>query len=542
MMVITENLIDINRREIYAAKVYLKGSVIERIDRIKNVQGKKNYIIPGLIDAHIHIESSMCTPGAFAMEAVSRGTTGVVCDPHEIANVLGMQGIEFMTDDASKVPVKFWFGAPSCVPATENETSGAKIDALDIETLLKKREVKYLAEMMNFPGVINEDPEVLKKLSLAGKYGKPVDGHAPGLRGAGLSKYINAGISTDHECSSMDEALEKISLGMKIIIREGSAARNLDSLRDLFKTHPEKVMLCSDDLHPEMLVKRHINGLVSRLVKEGYDLFDVIRSCTFNPSLHYNLNAGLLREGDKADFIIVDKYDEMNVLETWIEGKKVYDRGNVLFSYEAKEPVNRFNCSRISGEQIKIVAGGLKMLAMEAYDGELLTGQRLVNVVKGHIITPDIKKDILKIAVKDRYNDGPPAIGFINGFGLKKGAFASSVAHDSHNIIAVGTNDTDIVKAINAIIKMKGGLAVSCGDILSSLPLPVAGIMSDRPAGETACSYEKMSDQVRLMGCGLSAPFMTLSFMALLVIPELKISDKGLFDVNRFCRISLFQD
>jgi adenine deaminase len=482
----------------------------------------------------------MVTPGAFALSAVRHGTTGVVSDPHEIANVMGKKGVFFMMEDARKVPMRFWFGAPSCVPATIFETNGASLDHDEVKELLELKEINYLAEMMNFPGVISEDREVHKKLNIARKLGKPVDGHAPGLSDESLRKYIAAGISTDHECSSIEEAMEKISLGMKILIREGSAARNLNSLKGLFNTCPEMVMLCSDDLHPEMLRERHINKLLAELISEGYDIFDVIRSATSNPSVHYNLSAGLLRKGDSADFIIVENLDKMNILETWIGGKKVYADNKVLFSYKPGEPVNRFNCSPVSERDIRIKNNGGTIRIIEAFDGKLYTGQIYDSAGTNDFVESDTRKDILKIVVKDRYNDSPPSTGFIKGFGLKAGAFASSVAHDSHNIIAIGKDDKSIVQVINEIVRLKGGLCVSSGEDITSLRLPVAGIMSDRPCGEVAEGYEKLSGLVRGQGCSLSAPFMTLSFMALLVIPDLKIGDKGLFDLKKFEIVSLF--
>ena len=534
------NIIDIHKREIYPAKVIIEGKMIKDIIRIQKVVG--NYIMPGLIDSHVHIESSLCTPGSFAMAVVSRGTTGIVSDPHEIANVMGLEGIEFMLKDAAKVPLKVWFGAPSCVPATAFESNGAVIDHTDLDKLLKRKEIKYLSEMMNFPGVISEDKDVLKKIMVAKKHGKPIDGHAPGLSGNDLKKYIDAGISTDHECSTLEEALEKLSKGMKIQIREGSAARNLDALKSLLNSHPEELMLCSDDMHPEMLAKRHINKVVSQLVKEGFDMFDVIRICTLNPVKHYNLDAGLLQKGQAADFIVVEDYMSMNVLETWINGEKVFDRGQTLFKYENKECINRFNASEISERDICIKRNGSEMRVIEAFEGELITKEVFLTPGKGDIVKPDIQNDILKIVVKDRYKDMPPSTALIRGFGLKKGAFAGSVAHDSHNIICIGTNDKDIAAAINLIIRLKGGLAVAAGTELYSIPLPVAGIMSEKQVNIVASEYEKLSQLVKSMGCTMSAPFMTLSFMALLVIPELKLSDKGLFKGKIFNYVPLFKD
>ena len=539
-MVIESNLVDIHSKEIYPARIKVNDTIIENVERID--KELKHYIIPGLIDSHIHIESSLVTPASFAGQAVSRGTTGVVSDPHEIANVLGIEGINFMLKNSAKVPMKFWFGAPSCVPATPFESAGAVIDSSAIEKLLDDSKIKYLAEMMNYPGVINDDPEVHKKINAAIKAGKPIDGHAPGLSGRELKKYVKSGISTDHECTSLDEALEKIGLGMKILIREGSAARNLNELKSLIQTHPDMVMLCSDDMHPETLIKRHLDKIITQLLSEGYDLFSVLRSCTLNPAVHYSLNAGLLQEGQPADFILIKNYLEMNILETWIEGKKVYNRGRILFEYKKDAPVNRFLASFVSEKQLEIKKSGNKIRVIEAFDGDLRTKELLIDAGQGSYFEPDIKRDILKIVVKDRYYDNPPAIALIKGFKIKKGAFASSVAHDSHNIICVGTNDKDIASAMNSVITMKGGLSVACNNYVEILPLPVAGIMSDMPLKHVAGEYEKLSAKVRSLGSELKAPFMTLSFMALLVIPEIKLSDKGLFQATNFNFVPLFTD
>jgi adenine deaminase len=537
-MKISGHLIDMYTRQIYPAQITVKERYIESIEKIS--LAPERYILPGLTDAHIHIESSMVTPGSFAAAAVSRGTTAVVSDPHEIANVLGIPGVRYMIADAAKVPLKFFFGAPSCVPATPFESSGAVIDAEGIRELLELPEIKYLAEMMNYPGVIYNDPEVRRKIEISKRLNKPVDGHAPGVRGEPLKSYASAGISTDHECTSIEEAREKINLGMKILIREGSAAKNLDDLKDLFRTDPEKIMLCSDDLHPEMLLKGHIDKVVVKLISEGFDVFDVIRSCTLNPASHYRLDTGLLLPGQPADFIIVDDYRSMNIIETWIDGEKVFAKGKVLFDYKGAEAVNNFNCSGIKNQDIRIIARSNKIRIIEAFDGKLFTRETVRNCSKGKLIEADNQSDILKLVVKDRYKDLSATTGFISGFGLKSGAFASSVAHDSHNIICIGTNDSDIVNAVNEVIRMKGGLAVANGKNIDTLPLPVAGLMSDLPVNKVALAYEKLSEKVKINGCRMTAPFMTLSFMALLVIPELKMSDKGLFDSKRFCPVSLF--
>ena len=539
-MKIAGQIIDIHNRKIFPGEITIQKGKIKEIGKIRNCPDL--FILPGLIDAHIHIESSMATPGSFAVAAVSRGTTGVVSDPHEIANVLGIVGVKYMMDDAARVPLKFWFGAPSCVPATTFESSGASVGPEEVDALLQMPQIKYLSEMMNFPGVIHDDPDVKRKLTSAKNAGKPVDGHAPGLSGADLKKYIEAGISTDHECSSEEEAWEKIMLGMKILIREGSAARNLEALKGLIMTDPGNVMLCSDDLHPEMLGRGHIDRIVAGLISEGYNLFDVIRSCTVNPAEHYKLNAGLLRPGDPADFIVVGDYRKMDVIETWIDGVKVYDRGNVLFSYSGAGHLNRFSSSPLTANDIMVKRRGSEMRIIQAFDSELYTKEMIVETAPGETVSSDPSGDILKIVVKERYLNSPAATAFIRGFGLKQGAFAGSVAHDSHNIICIGARDEDIVLAINEIVRLKGGLAVSVNGKTESLPLPVAGIMSDEPVNVIAGKYEALSSLVKSMGCTLSAPFMTLSFMALLVIPELKLSDRGLFDGRAFKPVSLFVD
>ena len=537
-MKICGKLVDIHNRDIYTVCIHVRKGKIIKIERTKSVPDL--YILPGLIDAHIHVESSMITPGTFACTALKHGTIGVVADPHEIANILGIKGINFMIRDGLKVPMKFWFGASPCVPATDFETNGAALTYIEIEKLLKRKEIKYLAEVMNFPGVIYNDKEIHRKLDIAKRLGKPIDGHAPGLSGEMLRKYVFSGISTDHECSTIEEAEEKIALGMKILIREGSAARNLNSLKKLFYSHPEILMLCSDDLHPEMLINRHINKLVAGLISEGFNVFDIIRSATINPVTHYNLEAGLLKESDAADFILVNNLKEMDVLETWINGIKVFDNGKLNFTYTAGRTINKFNCHPICENDIKVISKDVKMRVIEAFDGELLTKEMFWNCNKNDIVKSDLPNDILKIVVKDRYNDSSPVTGFIKGFGLKKGAFAGSIAHDSHNLISIGTNDSDIVKSINEIVKMKGGLAISYEGKVKSLQLNIGGIMTTRSCADVANDYEGLNALIKSLGCTMIAPFMTLSFMALLVIPDLKIGDHGLFDVKKFELVPLF--
>ena len=538
-MKISGNIIDLFKKEIYKGYIKINQNLIEEV--VKEDNSEERCIVAGLIDSHIHIESSMLVPSRFAEKAVRHGTVAVVCDPHEIANVLGSEGVEFMIDNGRTVPLKFFFGAPSCVPATRFEESGAKIGIKELRKLLAKDEVKYLSEMMNFPGVINDDREVMNKIEIAKEMNKPVDGHAPGLRGEKLEKYIKAGISTDHESISLEEAREKIERGMKIQIREGSAARSLDSMHYLLAENPEKLMLCSDDMNPEMLEKGHINLLVKRLLALGYDIFDILRIDIVNPVEHYGLDAGMLRKGDKADFIVIDNPEEFNVEETWIEGKKVYDGKNVSFESPVVKPVNNFHSGIIECDDIAVRQKKGKVRVIDAVDGQLVTGTYEWTIPgTGGLLKCDTEKDILKIVVKDRYKDLDQAVAFVRGFGLKSGAFASSVAHDSHNIIAVGADDLSICKAVNRIVEMKGGL-VACNDAkCSDIPLEIGGIMSDVPCGTMAEKYKKLTDIVQVMGCKLKSPFMTLSFMALLVIPELKVSNRGLFDVNKFEFVGLY--
>ncbi len=499
------------------------------------------YFFPGLVDAHVHIESSMLVPSEFARAAVVHGTVATVSDPHEIANVLGKEGVDFMIRNGKTTPFRFFFGAPSCVPATPLETSGAVLDDSAVLELLKQKEVVYLAEMMNFPGVIFNDPQVMAKLGHARSLGKPVDGHAPGLQGEQLKKYIAAGISTDHECFTLEEAREKAALGMKILIREGSAARNFETLILLLHEMPHMVMFCSDDKHPDDLEKGHINLLIKRGLAMGYPLGDLIRACTVNPVQHYGLTCGLLRPGDPADFIEVDDPDRFNVMATYINGICVAQNGACLFETQPAEKPNRFSPARLTAEDLQIPAKSKTVQVIGAMDGQLVT-RRLVKelpVLEG-LLQTDLREDILKLVVVNRYEPAAPAVAFIHGFGLKEGALAGTVAHDSHNIILLGTDDRWILKAFEAICHTGGGLALAASDGIMSLPLPVGGIMSDLPLAEVSEKYAALDRKAKEMGCTLSAPFMTLSFMALLVIPELKLGDKGLFDGYSFTFTDMF--
>lgn len=533
-------IVDVVSGTIFPGKIEVLNGRIKSVTPSAAVENQ--YILPGLIDAHVHIESSMLVPAEFARLAVVHGTTATVSDPHEIANVLGMEGVDFMIHNGNLSPFKFHFGAPSCVPATGFESSGAVISAGQIGELLKRDDILYLSEMMNFPGVIYGDAEVQQKLAFAKEYNKPVDGHAPGLDSEGIKKYAAAGISTDHECTGHDEALEKIGAGMHILIREGSAARNFDALVHLLASHPEKVMFCSDDKHPDDLVAGHINLLIKRALKAGYDPMAVLRACTLNPAMHYKLPCGLLQTGDAADIVIVDDLENFTVQHVFIDGLPVAEKGNSLLPTQKYETPNCFLAEFVKKSDLEVVAEKGKLKVITATDGDLVTGKFLAEAVvsDGKVIS-DVQNDILKITVINRYNPSKPAISFIRGFGLKQGAMASTVAHDSHNIICVGTSDDDMVAVINSLVKNKGGIAVTDGSQLSVLPLPVAGLMSAADGYELAEKYEDINKKAMGLGGILKAPFMTLSFMALLVIPELKLSDKGLFDGLKFSFTGLFE-
>lgn len=526
-------VVDVVGKRVYKAEVFIEGGSVVRIVECDNVPDV--FIMPGFVDAHVHIESSMLVPQEFARLAVRHGTVASVSDPHEIANVLGIQGVDFMISNGSEVPFKFNFGVPSCVPATGFETSGSVLNSEDVRTLLLRDELKYLSEMMNFPGVIFGDEEVREKISSAKKVGKPVDGHAPGLSGKELKKYAEAGITTDHESVSVEEAVDKIKLGIKLQIREGSAAKNFDILWPIIDMYPDDVMLCTDDCHPDDLVEKHINDVVKRAIENGADLFNVLRAVSYNPIQHYKLNVGLLQVGDPADFIAVNNLKDFNVLDTYINGEKVFSNDKVLFDVVPYTNINNFNISFINEEDILIRSLGLTQKVIVAKNGDLYTGVENISLAaKNEVLESDIKKDILKIVVVNRYKKSEPVVGFIKNIGLKQGAIAGSVAHDSHNIIAVGVSDEDIYKAINLVIKEQGGIVAKYGEKEYVLPLPVAGLMSDKPGEEVAEMYKKMNEVAKEWGSKLQAPFMTLSFMALLVIPELKIGDRGLFDGKKF--------
>ncbi len=531
-------IVDIFNKRIFKGEITFKDG---RIDSIVETEHDVNhYILPGFVDSHIHIESSMLVPSEFARVAVKHGTVATVSDPHEIANVLGIEGVEFMIENGKQTPFKFNFGAPSCVPATSFESAGATIDSDGVRELMENPDIKYLAEMMNYPGVIYDDEEVLKKIHWAKHFNKPVDGHAPGLSGQDLTKYIQSGISTDHECFTYDEGLEKLQKGMKVLIREGSAAKNFEALIDLLPEHFENMMFCSDDKHPDDLLLGHINQLCARAVAKGIDVFKVLQAACVNPVKHYSLDVGLLKTGDKADCIVVEDLKDFKTLQTYIDGKLVFDNGQSKISSTPFQVLNNFNTEKKSVTDFRVDSSTEKIRVIEALEGQLITNEliEVATIESGNLVS-NIDKDVLKMTVVNRYNNDRPALAFIKSFGLKSGAIASSVGHDSHNIIAVGVSDAMICKAVNLIIENKGGIcAVSETDELV-VPLPVAGIMSDQDAETIGNQYAELDKMAKQLGSTLNAPYMTLSFMALLVIPSLKLSDKGLFDGTNFAFTSL---
>ncbi|MEN8966180.1 MAG: adenine deaminase [Polaribacter sp.] len=532
-MIVQGNIVDIQNKRIFKGEIEIENDRIKEIREVNHTTD--NYILPGFVDAHIHIESSMLVPSELAKIAVTHGTVATVSDPHEIANVLGVKGVEFMIENGKKVPLKFNFGAPSCVPATSFESAGSIIDADDIKVMMENPDIKYLAEMMNYPGVLFDDADVLAKIQHAKNANKPIDGHAPGLRGNDVSKYIAAGISTDHECFSYDEALEKLQKGMKIIIREGSAAKNFEALIDLLPTHFENMMFCSDDKHPDDLLLGHINQLCKRAVAKGIDVFKVLQAACVNPVKHYNLEVGLLQKDDYADFVVVDSLEKFNVLETYINGELVAKDGKSFIKDVDFEILNNFKTDKKKIEDFKFESLSAKIKVIEVLDGELVTNKiEADSLIDNGNLVSNIETDILKMTVVNRYKNADPSIAFIKNFGLKEGAIASSVGHDSHNIIAIGVSDEMICKAVNLIIENRGGVCAVTSTQEKIVSLPVAGIMSDKSAKEIGASYASLDKMAKEMGSQLKAPYMSLSFMALLVIPSLKLSDKGLFDGASF--------
>ena len=535
---ITGQYVDIINKRIYPATVLIEEGIIVSINEC--AEAPNQFILPGFIDSHVHIESSMLVPSSFARLAVVHGTIGTISDPHEIANVCGLEGVQYMIDNGKKVPFHFFFGAPSCVPATQFETAGAVIDSKAITKLLASPDIYYLSEMMNFPGVLHQDAEVIQKIKAAHAIGKPVDGHAPGLMGDLAKKYIEAGISTDHECFTIEEAVDKLSFGMHILIREGSAAKNFEALYELIDDHPKKVMLCSDDKHPDSLLEGHINKLCARAVAKGINVFNVLRAACINPVIHYQLPTGFARVNDPANIILVEDLEAFNVIGTYINGQLVAKDGQSLIEQIQATNINQFNAHPITLSDIQLPVATYPskdgmVPVIHAIDGQLITNLvwELPNI-KDNAIVADTKKDILKVVVYNRYHAAAPKIGLIQSFGFKSGAIASTVAHDSHNIIAVGVDDESILKAINLVVHEKGGISCVQGVISKVIGLPVAGLMSTADPYQVANDYIEIDKMAKSLGTQLGSPFMTLSFMALLVIPHIKMSDLGLFDGDQF--------
>ncbi|OAV76110.1 Adenine deaminase [Bacteroidales bacterium Barb7] len=540
------NVVDILSRTIYGAEVTIEGGRISRIRRTgKTGKKKTSYLLPGFIDAHVHNESSMSTPAAFAQTAVQHGTVGVVADPHEMANVLGVAGIYYMIDNVKDLPFYAWTGLPSCVPSTGLEGTTTVIDSVQTANLLKRDDIHFLSEVMNFPCVIQRESEVMKKIQAAKDAGKPIDGHAPMITGEDLKAYIAAGISTDHEAISIEDGREKCAAGLHILIREGSAAKNFHALHPLLKEYPEQIMFCTDDIHPSDLLKGHINLSVKRALALGYDLYDVLRAASYNPARHYHIPVGFLREGDSADFVQVNSLEDMHIEATYIKGVCVYDGKDTCgFPEVTATPniINNFHALPVSPADLAVKAETSRIRVITCQEGELITGEEIHEAsVWGGFVQSDTSRDIVKLVVVNRYYPAPPSVAFIKGTGIKHGAVAQSIMHDNHNLIAVGVNDENIVEALNAVIKAKGGIAVSSPHKETCLfPLPIAGLISPLPVRCIAEKYERLERDIKALGTPLQSFQMTLSFMGLIVIPSIKLSDKGLFDTNAFSFTNLF--
>jgi len=536
-------IVDIHNKRVFSGEITYDEngikSVVEHCDA-----DYTNFIMPGFVDSHIHIESTMMSPNEFARNVVKNGTVAVVADPHEIANVCGVAGVEYMVENSKNTPFKFYYGVPSCVPATSYEICGGEINSSDVDKMLASGDYKFLGEFMNVPGIINNDKECISKTEITKKYNLPIDGHAPGVSGDDLKKYVAAGISTDHEFFSFENSVEKIKSGIKIQIREGSASKDFEDLYELIDMFPNDVMMCTDDSHPKDLLELgHIDKIVKRAVNKNLNIFNILKTACINPVEHYNLEVGLLREGDKSDFIIVEDLKKFKVLKTVIDGEIVFENGESNIKPAAINLINNFNVEKISVEDIKVKnVEGKKLKVINVVDGTLVSDKILVDASteNGEVIS-DLDSDILKIVLHNRYTNMPVQVGFIKGFGLKKGAFASSVSHDSHNILAIGTNDNDIVSVVNKIVEAKGGLAVSCQDMSDILELPIAGLMSDKDINTISDSYSRLKYKLKEFDCTLDSPFMTMAFMSLIVIPELKLGSRGLFEFSKFEFVDLFE-
>ncbi|REE28506.1 adenine deaminase [Methanothermobacter defluvii] len=526
------NILNVFTGDIYPAEIEVAGG---RVRCVRSISGNFSVIIlPGFIDAHLHIESSMLTPSSFAAAAIPHGTVSTISDPHEIANVMGVDGVRFMIDDAAATPMKFYFTAPSCVPATPFETAGAEITAREIEELLRMDSVVALGEMMNFPGVIAGDDGVMAKIEAARDLNMPVDGHAPLLSGDELCTYIGAGISTDHECVSPEEVLEKRRLGMKIMAREGSSARNL---RDLAAAGCD--FLVSDDIHPADLLEGHMDRILRRAVDYGIDPVSAVQMVTINPAEHYGLSTGAIAPGWDADFVVVDSLRDFNVKRVYIDGRPVAEEGRYLIKRRGgtRAPPRKLEVPDFPVERLDFRAEGdeATVRVIDVLDGQLITEESVATLeVEDGAVQADTSSDILRVSVLDRYGRGNISSGFVHGFGLQEGAIASTVAHDSHNLIVVGVDPELMKRAVDILKKAGGGLVAVAEDDHRVLQLPVAGLMSDGDVFEVADGFENLNTFTEQLGSRLSAPFMTMSFLSLLVIPRLKIGDRGLFDVEKF--------
>ncbi len=542
------HIVDVVRREIYTGVVVVDGDTIADVRRCELPEREKAYpyFLPGFIDSHVHIESSMMEPHEFARVAVGHGTIGAMADPHEICNVMGIEGLDYMVNSGRRATMNILFGAPSCVPAIggDVETSGAVLDADDIERLMARDDIGFLGEMMNFTGVINGDEQVMRKIAAAKRYGKPIDGHAPGLMGEDCEKYAKAGITTDHECVSIEEALGCIKAGIKVLIREGSAAKGYEKLKALIGSHPGDVMFCTDDCQPSDLVVGHINLIVRRAIKDGFDLFDILQAACVNPQRHYNVNWGLLQKGDPATFIEVNNIGpHFRVQHTYVEGTEVYSynssfgaiHAQIVKNEESTFP-NQFVAAPITVDDIRLdIAGGDTLHIINATDGDLFTRHEVRTVTGNPLVDMKYRwHEVQKIVVYNRYTPGAkPVVGLIRGFGLGEGAIASTVAHDCHNIVAVGSNDNFLVQAINRVVEMQGGEVAVTKDEMLDLALPIGGLMSPLSGHEVAFRCHYIKALVKQMGCKMKAPFITMAFACLTVIPELKITDRHLWDCQR---------
>ena len=541
MMNLKGHIVDVIRHEIYDGELVIDGETIVEVKHCELPENKKPwpYLMPGFIDSHVHIESSMITPREFGRIAAVHGTIGVIADPHEIGNVLGIEGIDFMIRSGRQVHFNFCFGAPSCVPAVggEIETNGAVLNAKDTEELMARDDIGFLGEMMNYQGVLSGDKEVLAKIDAARRHGKPVDGHAPGLTGRQRDQYASAGITTDHECSTLEEGRSCINAGMKVIIREGSAAKDYELLKELIRESPNMVMLCTDDCHPDDLVRGHINLIVKRALADGFDLWDVLQAACVNAQRHYSQKWGLLQSGDPATFIVVDNLSpHFRVERTFIRGTEVYNYNakinpHAMAVEDNMDMPNRFVAEPITADDLNMdFKVGNTVHVIHASDGSLLT-QHDEELLSGNPLK-DARypwNEVQKIVVYNRYQPGAkPIIGLVRGFGIKDGAIAGTVAHDCHNIVAIGSNDTYLVSAINRIVEMQGGQVVITPEEMLDIPLPIAGLMSPFSGPETAILTIRIHEMVKQIGCQMKSPFITMAFMCLPVIPHIKLTDRHL--------------